>query len=110
VQGSTADSEGVGSSLDSGAGSVKLGSDEGSGAAEVVGSEEGDGSGSGLASGVGLDSVVGLGAGLGDSVVVSVLGSVTGSSANAVGPVRVMRTASTTDVAIGLRILRERWR
>src|SRR5687767_5283997 len=92
-------------------------SEVGEGAAEgseaVVGSGEGstlgsgEGAGSGLGSVDGLGSGAGLGSGLGDSVVVaSVVGSAGGSSANAVGPVSVIRTASTTDVAMGLRI---RW-
>jgi hypothetical protein len=94
---------------------VGEGSGEGSGA--VVGSGEGstlgsgEGAGSGLGSVEGLGSGAGLGSGLGESVaVVSVVGSAGGSSANAVGPVRVIRTARTTEVAIGLRIRFERLR
>ena len=89
---------------------VGLACEEGSGA--VVGSDEGATLGSGegaagLGSGEGLGSTDGLGSGLGagDTIVVAgAFGSVIGSSANAVGPVRVTRTAITTAVAIGLRI------
>src|SRR5687767_12035144 len=77
------------------------GSGEGSGA--VVGSGEDSTVGSGEDAGLG--SAEGLGSGLGDSVAgASVVGSAGESSANAVGPVRVIRTARTTDIAIGLRI------
>jgi hypothetical protein len=81
----------------------------GSGEGSTLGSAEG--AGSGLGSAAGLGSGEGLGSGPGDSVAgASVVGSVIGSSANAVGPVRVMRIANTTDVAIGLRIRFERRR
>ncbi len=83
-----------------------VGSGEGSGvgSAEVSGIGSGEGLGSGLGDSVDVCSVVG--SVVGDSVVASVVGSVAGFSANAVGPVSVIRIARTTDVAIGLRI---RW-